>query len=137
MDNTLTFDYHISEICKKTGKKVNALARVSQYMNLSERKILISAFSDSQFRYHWYECVTVALIIRSKGLFITINSHHLRSYLKRITFSINDRSAQILFTEMYNKVVTNNFSSPHMNEIFTVNNEDPYNVTQTSQFFRT
>ena len=57
--------------------------------------------------------------------------------MKRITFSINDRSAQILFAEMYNKVVTNNFSSPHMNEIFTVNNEDPYNVTQTSQFFRT
>ena len=51
LDNTLTFDYHISEICKTTGKKVNALARVSQYMNLSERKILISAFSDSQFRY--------------------------------------------------------------------------------------
>ena len=55
--------------------------------------------------------------------------------MKRITFSINDRSVQILFTEMYNKVVTNNFSSPHMNEIFVVNNEDPYNVRQPLSFF--
>ena len=29
-DNRLTFDYHISGLCKKAGKKINALARVSQ-----------------------------------------------------------------------------------------------------------
>ena len=48
-DNTLTFDYHISEIPKKAGKKNNAVATVSQYMNLPKRKILMSAFFDSQF----------------------------------------------------------------------------------------
>ena len=47
--NTLTFDYHISETRKKAGKENNAVARVSQYMNLPKRKILMSAFFDSQF----------------------------------------------------------------------------------------
>ena len=50
-DNRLTFDYHISGLCKKASKKINALARVSQYMNLSKRKILMNAFFDSQFKY--------------------------------------------------------------------------------------
>ena len=50
-DNRLTFDYHISELCKKASKKINALARVSQYKNLSKRKILMNAFFDSQFKY--------------------------------------------------------------------------------------
>ena len=39
-DKRLTFDYHISELCKKT-KKVNALATVNQNMDLSKRKILM------------------------------------------------------------------------------------------------
>ena len=37
-DNRLTFDYHISGLSKKASKKTNALAKVSQYMNLSKRK---------------------------------------------------------------------------------------------------
>ena len=32
-DNSVTFDYHMSELCKKASKKTNALARVSQHMN--------------------------------------------------------------------------------------------------------
>ena len=32
-DKRLTFDYHISELCKKTSKKVNALATVNQNMD--------------------------------------------------------------------------------------------------------
>ena len=50
-DNRLTFDYYISGLCKKASKKINALARVSEYMNLSKRKILMNAFFDSQFKY--------------------------------------------------------------------------------------
>ena len=32
-DNSVTFDYHMSELCKKASKKTNALARVSQHIN--------------------------------------------------------------------------------------------------------
>ena len=60
------------------------------------------------------------------------NSHHLGSYLKRIAVSIHEKYVLILATEMYK--VSNNFSPPHMNEIFEVRNEHTYNLRKNSQF---
>ena len=39
-DSKLTFDAHINDICKKASLKLNALARITPYMNLN-RKILL------------------------------------------------------------------------------------------------
>ena len=50
-DNRLNFDYHISGLCKKAGKKINVIVRARQYMNLSKRKILMNAFFGSHFKY--------------------------------------------------------------------------------------
>ena len=36
LDRGLSFDYHISEICKKESRKVCALARITSGMNLSK-----------------------------------------------------------------------------------------------------
>ena len=47
-DNKLSFDYHLSEICKKDNRKLYALARVTPYVKLSKRKILMNF--NSQFR---------------------------------------------------------------------------------------
>ena len=38
LDHKLTFDDHISELCKKASRKINTLARVTLYMNLSKKK---------------------------------------------------------------------------------------------------
>ena len=37
-DKKLTFDDHISDICKKAGKKISALARVTRHMTWELRK---------------------------------------------------------------------------------------------------
>ena len=50
-DKKLTFDDHISDICKKTGKKICALARVTPYMGTAKKHILMNAFFISQFNY--------------------------------------------------------------------------------------
>ena len=42
--NRLNFDYHISQLCKKAGKKLHALTRVFKYMNISQRKLIANAF---------------------------------------------------------------------------------------------
>ena len=34
-DKKLTFDNHISNVCKKAGRKISALARVTAYMGIS------------------------------------------------------------------------------------------------------
>ena len=49
LDSGLSFDYHISEICKKASRKVCALARVTSGMNLSKKRSLTNAFFNSQF----------------------------------------------------------------------------------------
>ena len=51
IDNKLNFNTHVDEICKKAGQKLNALSRVTPYMDLSKRRILLNAFFISQFSY--------------------------------------------------------------------------------------
>ena len=48
-DNKMAFDYHLSEICKKASRKLCPLGRVTPYMNLSKRKILMNVFFNSHF----------------------------------------------------------------------------------------
>ena len=65
-DNKLSFDYHLSETCKKASRKLYALDRVTRYMNLSKRKILMNAFFNSQFSYCPLTCMCHSRIIKKK-----------------------------------------------------------------------
>ena len=49
-DKNLNFDDHVFTLCKKSGRKLSALFRVSNYMSF-EKKILLKAFVESQFGY--------------------------------------------------------------------------------------
>ena len=51
IDSKLNFNTHVDEICMKEGQKLNALSRVSSYMDLSKRLILLNSFFISQFSY--------------------------------------------------------------------------------------
>ena len=42
-DHKLSFNDHISELCKKASRKIHALSRVASYMNISKRRILMNA----------------------------------------------------------------------------------------------
>ena len=50
-DSKLTFDGHINDICKKSGLKLNAVARITPYMDLNIKRLLLNAFFVSQFNY--------------------------------------------------------------------------------------
>ena len=51
IDVNLNFNDQISGLCKKTSRKVSALARVTPFMGLSKIKLLINAFFILQFSY--------------------------------------------------------------------------------------
>ena len=53
IDNLLNFDYPISQLCKKAGKKMHALTRVFKYKYkyISQRKLIANAFIMSQSSY--------------------------------------------------------------------------------------
>ena len=44
LDDKLRCDKHVENICQKTSEKLNALARVINYMELPKRRILTNAF---------------------------------------------------------------------------------------------
>ena len=49
IDSELKFDYHITELCLKVSKKINALCHISSFMSLDKRRTLMKAFTESQF----------------------------------------------------------------------------------------
>ena len=51
IDNKLTFDYHVSDMCKKANRKTNALARIAPFININKRRALMNSFFRSQFNY--------------------------------------------------------------------------------------
>ena len=50
-DNKLKFEKHIITICQRANKKLNAAARLTPYMELGKRRMLMNAFLNSQFNY--------------------------------------------------------------------------------------
>ena len=51
LDNQLKFDKLIENICQKASRKLNALARVTNYIKLPKKRILMNAFFKVQFYY--------------------------------------------------------------------------------------
>ena len=51
LDSNLNFNSHIHEICQKAGQKLNAISRITPYMDFPKRRLLINAFFYSQFNY--------------------------------------------------------------------------------------
>ena len=45
IDGKLSFENHVSSLCKKTSQKLHALARVVNFMDLAKRKIYESSYN--------------------------------------------------------------------------------------------
>ena len=74
IDSNLNFKEHILSLCKKANRKLHALSRVSKYMTLNKRRILMKYFIISQFNY----CPLIWMI-HNRGLNNTINHIHERA----------------------------------------------------------
>ena len=51
IDSNLTFHDHIKSLCSKANKKLSALSRVSKYMVINKRPILMKSYILLQFNY--------------------------------------------------------------------------------------
>ena len=143
-DKKLAFDDHISDICKKAGRKISALSRVTPYMRIAKKRILINAFFTSQFSYCppvWmcYSRTNNSKINRLHERCLRLVYNDKQSSFNELlekdgSVSIHMRNIQILATEMYKLV--NNLSPPIMNRVFKLNSDSRYNLRQISQFSR-
>ena len=84
IDYELKFDDHANCLCKKASLKLNALARIAPFMNVSKKRIIMKSFIESQFGY----CPLIWMF-HSRGLNNKINRIHERAL--RITY--NDKSS--------------------------------------------
>ena len=111
IDNRLNFDYHISQLCKKTGKTMHALTRVFIYVDISQRKLIANAFMS------WFSYCPLIWMFHDQTMEHRINRIHERtlrliySNQHQITFkglleksktvSIHQRNLQTFATEIY------------------------------------
>ena len=51
IDSKLNYDCLINHLCNKTSKKLRALARVTPYMTLEKKKIVMNSFFNAHFNY--------------------------------------------------------------------------------------
>ena len=111
IDNKLTFENHLKTILKKTSQKLHALARISPYMNIAQKRTIMKAFITSQFGY----CPLVWMF-HSRAINNRINKLHERSLRivykdrsstfedlleKDNSVTIHQRNLQMLLLEMY------------------------------------
>ena len=128
IDSELKFDIHVNNLCKKATQKLNALARISGYMDSSKKRTRVKAFINSHFSY-------LVWMFHSREINNKINRVHKRSLRlvysdKTSTFkelldkgksvSVLHRNIQLLATEIYKAV--NGLAPTIMNSIFEINN---------------
>ena len=142
IDYKLEFDTHVETICKKAHRKLNALSRITNYMELPKRRILMNVFFKTQFNY-----CPVIWMNHSRGLNNKINRLHERCLRiiyndKRSNFeellnkdnyvSIHHHNMQALAIELYK--VVNDMSPEVISEVFHIRDTPYYNLRNNSQF---
>ena len=144
IDNKLTFDCHVSDMCKKSNREINALARIAPFININKRRILMNSFFRSQSNY----CPLIWLChsrthtrkinrLHERCLRIIYNdkkSSFIKLFEKDNSVSIHQKNLQILATEMFK--VSNGLSLVLTNDIFKLTGEQTYNLRKLSQFYR-
>ena len=141
-DSDLSFENHVTSLCKKANQKLHALARMSHCMDLNERRNLMEAFTTSQFSY----CPLIWMF-HSRNLNNKINRIHERAlrlvYQNNLSFSelldldnsvtVQQKNLRVLATEVYK--VKDGIAPEIMKNIFELQNPS-YNLRSSCNQFR-
>jgi len=141
LDNKLSFDKHINNLCNKASQKLNALCRVSSYMNTDKKRLIMKAFINSQFGYcplvwmnHSRKLNNKINKIHERALRIVYddaNSSFKELLTKDNSVTIHDRNLQVLVTEMFK--IKKGISPEIMGDVFKPR-ECRYNLRNMSDF---
>ena len=102
IDSKLKFEKHIPGICNKAGKKIYVLSRITSYMSLNKRRLLMQTFVESQFNHCPLNWIFHSIRQNNK-----INDLHEKAL--RIVYS----DYKTTFQELLDKDAS--FSVPHRN----------------------
>ena len=93
---------NVCSLCKKAGKKLSVLGRLSNLMSIKQRTVLLKSFIESQFGY-------CPLIWMFHGTWVNNKINHLHERSLRIVYKDNNSS----FKELHKK--NNSFIVHHRN----------------------
>ena len=141
-DSNLSFEGHVTSLCKKASQKLHAVARISHYTDLNKRRSLMKAFITSRFSYS-----PLIWMFHSRNLNNKINRIHERAlrlvYQNNLSISelldldnsvtVHQKNLQVLVTEIYK--VKNGIAPEIMKDIFELQNPS-YNLRSTCNQFR-
>ena len=111
IDDKLTFNEHVSELCKKSSSRLHALSRISKYMTKDKLRTIMDVFLSSQFAY----CPLIWMFhnrtlnnrinkLQERALRLVHNDNTSSFYellQKDNSFTIQHRNIQKLAFEMY------------------------------------
>ena len=143
IDSKLSFENHVSSLCKKASQELHALARVVNFMDLAKRKSLMKAFITAQFDY----CPLIWMfhIRQSNNRIRKIQARALRLVYKddKLTFddllkldhsvTIHQQNLQILAEEIFK--VKNSLAPEIMTEILEIK-KPHYNLRFEASHFK-
>ena len=111
IDNELRFKIHVKNLCKKASQKIWALSRLINYLNYSEKKMILNALIKPQFNYCplvWMLCSrkTNNMInnIHKRALRIVLSDHNsdFETMLRNFNdITIHHRNIQTLMIELF------------------------------------
>ena len=128
IDNKLNFTQHISNICKKAARQLNALTRISNQLDLKSRKIIYQSFVAPNYNYCplvWHFCgkLNTAKIekILERALKIIYKDYE-STYHDRLLESDSTTlfmsRIRLLIIEVFKCI--HNFNPQCLNELFTI-----------------
>ena len=140
--SSLSFEGHITNLCKKASQKLHAVARIVNYVDLPKRKVLMKAFITNKFSYY-----PLIWMLRSRTLNNRINNIHERAL--RLTYkdnkssftqlleknhsvTVHQKNLQVLVTEIFK--VKNSLAPDIMKDVFELK-EPLYNLRSESNHF--
>ena len=74
LDKDLSFEMHVTSICKKASRKLTAIARYSKFLTFEKLRSLLKSFLESQFSYSPF-----VWMFHNKNAYSKINRLHERA----------------------------------------------------------
>ena len=137
----LNFDDHVISLCKKAGRKLTVLARLSKFISFKQKRILMKTSVESQFGYcpliwmfHSRQVNSKINHLQERSLRIAYNDYinSFEDLLKKgNSFKNHHKNIQSLTIELFNveKVIAN----PILCDIFSLRSID-YNLISQTDF---
>ena len=126
LDSKLNFENHVGSLCRKSGQKISALARLKNYLTSDQRNLLLNSVIKSRFTYCPLIWMFRSLYLNNalnntheQTLRLIYNDHEksFNSILKENNLrTIHLKNLEFLAIEKYK--FQNGLSPPNMNDIF-------------------